>query len=329
MFNDSNADLIIRTSDNVCFRVHRLILSLSVPVFATMFTLPQISNPLDQPDPTDPITVTALVAPSIVDVSEGSRTMQLFLQLCYPATDPNIKTLAELQGMLEVATKYETDGIKNRIAKLLEKFLKQSSAVHNSIDVYAIAHRYRLERDVRLAAKQFLQRPLSAISWYQQLDCIPASAYYRLQDYYLRCRTAASKRFLTGHLSWATASETKGAHGSPFVWFNCRKCAGSPAIKISNNEEVQPTEWWSDYMQSVSVTLSDVPCFSTEAMTSAKDRALEAAVECSKCRAKVIPQMTAFQSLISAEIESAIESVSFLKSPSQDFVKCARTDVIL
>jgi BTB/POZ domain len=39
-FNDSNANIILRSSDGVLFYVHNLLLSLVSPFFSTMFTLP-------------------------------------------------------------------------------------------------------------------------------------------------------------------------------------------------------------------------------------------------------------------------------------------------
>ncbi|KZP19376.1 hypothetical protein FIBSPDRAFT_828265 [Athelia psychrophila] len=277
MFNDSNADLIIRTADDVSFRVHRVILSLSVPVFAAMFTLPQA--PVD-PDDSTPVDTASSVSPSIVDVSEGSATMQQFLQFCYPAADPDIGSLQGIQAILEVATKYDSDEIKRRAAKRLDTFLASST-----LRVYAIAYRYKLEREVRLAAKRFLQNRIS-VTYVAELDFIPASAYHQLQEYHMRCQSVASQKFQTSGFSWIPISSSQGTI-TRFIWFTCRKCAGSPEVKIAANQEVAPTKWWSDYMESVSEILSGVPYHSAKALTAAKDRALEAAVQCSACQVKV------------------------------------------
>ncbi|OJT03115.1 hypothetical protein TRAPUB_6303 [Trametes pubescens] len=40
-FDRDDADLILRSSDNIDFHVHRIILTLASPVFAGMFTTPQ------------------------------------------------------------------------------------------------------------------------------------------------------------------------------------------------------------------------------------------------------------------------------------------------
>ncbi|KAF7975459.1 hypothetical protein HWV62_9477 [Athelia sp. TMB] len=121
IFKEASADLIIRSSDNVSFRAHKIILSLSSLTFATMFTLPAA--------PTGDT--------SIVDVSEGGETLQHLLQFCYPAPDPEIQSLQGVQAVLEAANKYEIDAIKGRVAKRLAPFIKD-----NALSVYAISHRY-------------------------------------------------------------------------------------------------------------------------------------------------------------------------------------------
>lgn len=42
-FDDPEADIILRSSDNVDFHVYKFLLSLVSPVFKSMFALPQIS----------------------------------------------------------------------------------------------------------------------------------------------------------------------------------------------------------------------------------------------------------------------------------------------
>ena len=73
-FDAPDTDAILRSSDGKELRVHRLILSLSSPVFQGMFSLPQ---------PTD-------ASPEIpcVDVSEPSDILQPFIQYLYPRSPP-------------------------------------------------------------------------------------------------------------------------------------------------------------------------------------------------------------------------------------------------
>ncbi|KAF7985182.1 hypothetical protein HWV62_7780 [Athelia sp. TMB] len=89
--------------------------------------------------------------PPVVDVSEASETVQQFLQLCYPTiANPNVDSLECVQALLEMATKYDTDAIKERVAKFLEMFIS-----HHALRVYAIAHRYQLEEQVITQMSEF------------------------------------------------------------------------------------------------------------------------------------------------------------------------------
>lgn len=305
MFNDTSADVVIRTTDNVHLRTHKLILKMTIPVFETMFTLPQLP-----PSPASACTESpAPESPHIIDVSERSPAMQRFLQFCYPINDPNLDSLEEIQEMLEVITKYDTEEIKGRVRTLLvdPKFLRNSP-----LRVFSIAYRYKLEYEVRAAAKWLLQEPLSTI-YVLELESIPASAYHRYQDYYLRCRTAAAQSFSSSNLTWVPSEEPGGLEflSSPSpIWFACRQCAAAPKFNASNGREVQPTKWWSEYMETISSALADIPSFSTKAIVTATDKALETATECAGCRGKVIPQLRAFNSLVSVQIEKVISAVS-------------------
>ena len=49
-FDDSNADLILRSSDNVLFYLHSLLLSLVSPLFSAMFTIPTNSHSQEMHD---------------------------------------------------------------------------------------------------------------------------------------------------------------------------------------------------------------------------------------------------------------------------------------
>ncbi|EIN03893.1 hypothetical protein PUNSTDRAFT_29952, partial [Punctularia strigosozonata HHB-11173 SS5] len=62
------ADVILRTSDNVDFRVYKLILSLASPFFSDMFTLPQAMDAnVGQP------------VPPVINMAEDSATIDCLL----------------------------------------------------------------------------------------------------------------------------------------------------------------------------------------------------------------------------------------------------------
>jgi hypothetical protein len=77
LFDDPDADIIIRSRDGVRFRTHKLLLSLASPIFRDMFSLPQPDHDKDAGE-----------GLPVVDLTESSATFRLFMSLCYPAVYP-------------------------------------------------------------------------------------------------------------------------------------------------------------------------------------------------------------------------------------------------
>lgn len=77
-FGVSDADIVIRSSDLVDFRVHRLVLSMASPKFANLLSLPQ---PSDQRETFDGLRVIIL--------PEDSEVLNSLFSMLYPL-DPVI-----------------------------------------------------------------------------------------------------------------------------------------------------------------------------------------------------------------------------------------------
>ncbi|KAI0352409.1 hypothetical protein OH77DRAFT_1438737 [Trametes cingulata] len=99
-FNFDNADIIIRSCDHVDFYVHRTVLAVASPVFATMFQLPQPSNGGDPGEH---------IPPPVVDVSEDSRTLDSLLRLCYPVRKNDSEPYDKVALVLLAVLKYEME----------------------------------------------------------------------------------------------------------------------------------------------------------------------------------------------------------------------------
>ena len=79
-FNDSKADVILRSSDNVDFRTLKSLLSLASAVFDDMFGWPKL--PAAKSDGTTS-TIEDGQLP-VVTLSEPSRTVRNVLMICHP-----------------------------------------------------------------------------------------------------------------------------------------------------------------------------------------------------------------------------------------------------
>lgn len=101
-FQSPDADVILRSSDEKEFRVHKVILSHSSPVFQGMFGLPQ---PTESPQiPT-------------IDVLESSDILEPFIQYLYPRHPPKVSDMA-VWGSLYIADKYNAEVVMEALREV-------------------------------------------------------------------------------------------------------------------------------------------------------------------------------------------------------------------
>jgi len=138
-FDAPDTDAILRSLDGKEFRVHRLILSLSSPVFQGMFSLPQ---------PTD----LSSEIPS-VDVPEPSDILQPFIQYLYPRSPPKISDISMWEALYAIADKYGAEVVTDPLRDMLiPRFLETSP-----LRVYALASRWCFEDVAKIASTRTLK----------------------------------------------------------------------------------------------------------------------------------------------------------------------------
>ena len=97
-FDLPDADITLRSVDNVDFHVHKAILSVASSVFRDMFSLP--------PPPDD----TPLASPRpFVSLTEDSKTLEQLLRFCYPINKPPLRELEDIVPVLKAALKYDME----------------------------------------------------------------------------------------------------------------------------------------------------------------------------------------------------------------------------
>jgi len=142
-FDAPDTDAILRSSDGKEFRVHRLILSLSSPVFQGMFGLPQPTG----------------ASPEIptVDVSEPSDILQPFIQYLYPRSPPGISDISVWEALYTVADKYAAEAVTDLLRDILiPRFLETSP-----LRVYALASHWGFEEEAKVASTRTLRTDIS------------------------------------------------------------------------------------------------------------------------------------------------------------------------
>ncbi|KAH9919895.1 uncharacterized protein B0H18DRAFT_859632, partial [Fomitopsis serialis] len=102
-FDDPDADLIIRTSDGVDFRVYRVIMKQASPVFRSLFTLP-----LDDP-----------ANGSVVEVTEKSGVWDQILRILYPITQKAVPAPNDFLPLLEAARKFDMASVTEYVEQVM------------------------------------------------------------------------------------------------------------------------------------------------------------------------------------------------------------------
>ena len=172
-FNWSDGDVILRAThgtESRDFRVHKLFLSFSSPVFKDMFTIPQPpSAPSDGVD--------------IVDVTDPPRALELILRFIYPsAVSPVIDDLTILSKALLLADKYDIEVARLRLRSSFKTFTETEP-----LRAYAIACRLGLEDEMKIAS-----------STRRQSTCLASPNYLKISSSSLRRNIIASSSCIRG-----------------------------------------------------------------------------------------------------------------------------------
>lgn len=142
-FNDSSADVILRSSDNVDFYMHKVILSFASGFFRDMFTLQQgFSTDISHPEP-----------PVIVDVSENAQTLYPAFSWCYPVLHAEKITPLRILTILKVANKYDMPSV----IRLMHLPCRQLLQSYSRRAVFGIACTYNIPDVAQEAADKVKQ----------------------------------------------------------------------------------------------------------------------------------------------------------------------------
>ncbi|KAM5536670.1 hypothetical protein V8D89_009765 [Ganoderma adspersum] len=189
-FNEPTADIVICSSDDVLFRLHRIILTLASDFFKDMLSLPQPGY--HSPATSGNSRVNGL---PVIDVTEPSAVLDRLFRLCYPVDDPPLGTIHELRSTLEAALKYQmSEAVKIVKTRLL------SLADREPLSVYAVACHFELEAEAEAAAKQVLIQTAQG-KYFPELEEISIGAYHRLLSYCERKGRVSDRFRFTFHTS--------------------------------------------------------------------------------------------------------------------------------
>lgn len=278
-FDRLNADVILRTSDNVDFRFYKLLLSLASPFFANMFALPQ-------PCPLDKAADQTKYGLPVIPVAEKSHVLQKLLRFCSPVYDTKLPVLENLDivmSVLDAADKYDMKCVGKFIVKMITapEFLEQEP-----MRVFAIACRYRAEMETNIAARYMLRFAVWEPTYVAELDFISGSDYQRLVKYHASCGQAMSQLIRLWSLF-------------PLPPLDCKFCRknGLPRLTLKS------------YQDSVIDALQVRPC--AETLTNAEwiEGMLRKAGSCQNCRDRAPRNMEKYAKELAVPINEIISDV--------------------
>ncbi len=144
-----DADIILRSSDQVTFRVHKSLLVLSSPFFKDLLSLPQ---------PPDGELVDGI---PIVQLSERAGLLTSLVSFFYPI-DPIVPdTYEKVFALLAACQKYDMVSIQSRMRAVFKRATFAGPVGVESFRAYAIASSMDLVPEMEDAAELTRKRPMT------------------------------------------------------------------------------------------------------------------------------------------------------------------------
>jgi hypothetical protein len=287
-FDDPEADVIVRSADNVDFHVFKSLLAYSSSVFKDMFCVAQGK-------PGNGETKDGL---QVIFTSDTAKTWKILLRFLYPSWavgPPALNSLDEFSMAMESSRKYGMMGVEKMIAADL---IAPCFVEKEVMRVFALACQFGLDTEARVAARQTLWTPILGRPYFVEMENITAATYHRLQEYHIRCGKVARK----------VAIDTKWIKKKTFVWFDEHHTPPDG----NDLDHLGVAEWWLDYMQSAAKVLKARPLGLTVSGPDLMGKALKNASKCSRCCTRAVIDMIEFKKMFEAEVDKAIAEVSFI-----------------
>ena len=198
-FDDADADIILRSSDQVDFHVYKVILSKASPIFKSMFSLPQHGGTDTTPN-----------SRTILDLPESSRTLADLLTSIYLLT-PGSETdeersLSDHLAAIEAVKKYD---MAPAPFHLLQDFEDPACVKDSPVEAFCVAYTLELGEAVQIAANASLKHRLSLDDIGNELRHTNGPALFQLWQFHRACSAAAVAAISGANLTWATQAAQK------------------------------------------------------------------------------------------------------------------------
>ena len=167
------ANIVLRSSDDAEFRVHKSLLSMSSPFFEATFTLPQPLAPDDELAHGLPV----------VQLPEDADLLSCLISLLYPIPTVTPGSYQKVFALLAACQKYEMVSIQQDIRDKVKLGKFPAPVEAEAFSAYAIASSLRLDPEKDHAARLPLDQPLTFVSLGEVLRQFKGSALCELVRY--------------------------------------------------------------------------------------------------------------------------------------------------
>ena len=166
-----DANIIIRSSDQVNFRVHKSLLAVSSPFFKDLLSLPQ---------PPDDELIDGL---PVVALPEDAGLLNSLVSLLYPTPPMIPNSYQEVFALLAVCQKYEMESVQSIIRAAIKVGTFPAPVQAEGFSAYAMASGMGLVPEAEDAARLTLGQPMTFESLGEELRSFKGRAVCDLIRY--------------------------------------------------------------------------------------------------------------------------------------------------
>ncbi|KAI9441874.1 hypothetical protein H4582DRAFT_2074049 [Lactarius indigo] len=221
-----DANVIVRSSDQVCFPVRKSVLAMSSPFFNDLLSLPQ---------PPDGELVKGL---PVIQLSEDAFLLNSLISLLYPISPVIPSSYEKVFALLAACQKYDMGSVQSKIRAGIKLGTFSAPVGAEAFRAYAIASSMGLIPEMESAARLTLGYPMTFESLGEQLRSFEGRALCDLIRYRKRCRDN-----LVSYLGSFFDVRSRFQ-----MWAGCRQ----PFIPVPINTRDPPTVWLRDFFSSKS-----------------------------------------------------------------------------
>lgn len=171
-----DANLVVRSSDLVNFRVHKSILALVSPFFRDLLSLPQ---------PSDSESIDGL---PVVQLSEDTEQLNGLLSMLYPVRRVIPGSYEKVLDLLAACQKYDMAQVQSFIRTEVDRGIFPAPVGTEAFRAYAIAGGKGLIPEMEKAARLTLDHPLAFETLGEALRLFDGCALHNLARFRRRCR---------------------------------------------------------------------------------------------------------------------------------------------